>query len=195
MTAFVFILICITLLHLLSVLFGLAVSSGATLTSQFVPLEEWTAQTGDRFIVDTQDNIGYIAREDGLYTSFPVGSGQRRVVHYIGKTYNATTPPARWSIGAMDKKTGDRATYGNTGRFLRLYHERWGRTSYGIHSTSNIDEILSSTSRFRSMGCILVSDRILDILETTYYLNGQTLDVVTTYGLNEQLLEIMPPNP
>ena len=142
----------------------------------------------DRFIADTKNNIGYIVHEDGQYTSFPVGSGRRGVVRYIGITYNATTPVKRWTVESLDIKKGDRATFGNTGRFLRLYTKEWGRTAYGIHATSNIDELLSWTDRFQSMGCVLVSDAVLDILEQTYYLNGETLDVATTYGMEESLL-------
>jgi hypothetical protein len=68
---------------------------------------------------------------------------------------------------------------------MRLYSEGENMTSYGIHATANIEDILASDDRYRSMGCILVSESVLDILEQTYTLNGDMLPVVTVNGLTE----------
>ncbi len=149
------------------------------LTSPFVPQEAWIPEVDDRLIIDVAQNHGYLVGIDGFYTSFPVGTGQRRTVRYIGKIYNAATPRARWTAQSLEIKRGDRATYGNTGRFFRMHHERWGRTQYGIHATSNIEDILAMDDRYRSMGCILVSDDILTLLEQTFALNDNSMQVIT----------------
>jgi len=170
----------------MSLLFGLVMSGPAPMTTQYIPLEQWEAQAGDRFIADTQENTGYIVHESGNYTSMRIGSGQQKVVRYIGKVYNAATPAEQWVVKSAHIQ-GDRATFGKTGRFLRLYLDD-KTTAYGIHATGNIDEILASDDRYKSMGCILVSDAVLDILETTYALNGNKLEVVTTKGVDEALM-------
>ncbi len=165
---------------LLTLLFGYTVSAAAPiLTSPYVQPDAWVPKAKDRLIVDIRNNRGYLIGLDGFYTSFPVGTGQRRTVRYIGKVYNAATPRARWTIQSLEYKQGDRATYGNTGRFFRLNHEQWGRTQYGIHATSNIEEILAKDNRYASMGCILVSDDILTILEQSLALHDSGMQVIT----------------
>jgi hypothetical protein len=179
------------LLTLLTLLVGVTASASApVLHTPYVQSDEWVAEAGDRMIVDTELNWGYLMKPDGRYTAFPVGTGQRRTVRFIGKTYNATTPVAQWTARSLEIKSGDRATYGNTGRFFRLHHERWGRTQYGIHATSNIEDILAMDDRFRSYGCILVSDAMLDILEYTFHLNEGSLDVRTARGVDIMALSM-----
>lgn len=174
------------LLQIMSILFGLVMTGPAPLTNQYIPLEQWEAQAGDRFIADTEENTGYIVHESGNYTSMRIGSGKRKVVRYIGKVYDATTPSAYWEVQSTNTY-GDRITFGKTGRFMRLYADDKS-TSYGIHATANIDDILASDDRYKSMGCILVSDAVLDILEETYELNGNSLQVVTTMGIDDALM-------
>lgn len=174
----------------MSVLFGLVVSTSsapASLQSAHVELADWQVQKGDRFIVDTEANIGYIVHIDGTYTSTLVGSGKRQIVNYIGKTYNATTPSAKWVVKSKNLYA-DHITFGKSGRFLRLYQDGKISTSYGIHATANIDDMLTWDDRYKSMGCVLVSESVLDILEATYKLNGDSLDVVTTAGLDANML-------
>lgn len=172
----------------MSVLFGFVVStSPAPATATSIPLSDWEAMQGDRFIVDTRDNMGYLVHADGSFTQTKVGSGKRKIVNYIGRTYNATTPEAFWIVKAKNIQ-GDRITFGKTGRFLRLYKDGETRTAYGIHPTANIDEILASDDRYKSMGCVLVSEAMMDILEQTYILNGEQLQVVTVNGIAENLM-------
>jgi hypothetical protein len=147
-------------------------------------ISEWEAQIGDVFIVDTDVNIGYLVHRTGGYTQFPVVTGQRRVVRYIGRTYNARTPNLSWSI--LDKEVkGDRTTFGKEGLFLRLFDED-GRTAYGIHSHRSIDSMLSEKERYRSMGCILVSQTMLDIIEATFEGSSRKLDVLTINGFGDE---------
>ena len=139
---------------------------------------------GDTLIVDTEVNVGYLVHRNGGYTKFVVATGQRRVVRYIGRTYNARTPNTEWSV--LDKEVkGDRTTFGKQGLFLRLYDED-GRTAYGIHSHRSADIMLSEIERYRSMGCIIVSQEVLDIVEATFEGNGRRLDVVTVAGLGTE---------
>jgi len=172
--------------QILSLLFGLVVSASSVSTNlPPIPIEEWEAQAGDRFIADTKENMGYLVHEDGRYAVVTIASGRKKIVRYIGRTYDATTPIARWNVQTKHIQ-GDRVTFGKSGRFLRLY---WNDayTSYGIHSHAYIKKILASDDRFQSMGCILVDDAVMDILYETFELNGQSLDVVTTYGLDHSL--------
>lgn len=152
------------------------------------PFENWLPASGDTFLVDTEANVGYLLHADeGGYTSFPVATGQHRVVRYIGRVYNATTPVATWKVLSKDIK-GDRITFGKLGRFLRLSmegSEGLESTSYGIHSHAYASKMLASTDRYRSMGCIIVSDDVLDRIIETYTFNADTLNVKTVAGLGD----------
>lgn len=165
---------------LLSSLFGIAIAASAS-TGGFVPVDSWVPVAGDRVIVDTEKNVGYVVRENGDYTTFPVLTGQRRVVRYIGRTYNAATPEQAWTVKSVDVK-GRSMTFGETGTFMRLYDEN-GQTAYGIHSHLTFKKMLSEGDRYRSMGCVLVDEDILKMLVKTYELNGSTLDVATAFGV------------
>lgn len=145
------------------------------------PLGLWEPMSGDSLLVDTRDNMGYLIHADGSFTAFDVVTGQRRVVRYIGRTYNAATPQSEWTMRSVHIK-GDRMTYGKTGRFFRLYDED-GETAYGVHGYGNEDEIFGGDTRFRSMGCVIVREHILNVIERTYEMNGGALPVVTIYGL------------
>jgi hypothetical protein len=149
-----------------------------------IPLPDWQPHTGDRFMVDTTENTGFLIRSDSsAYTTFPVITGQRRVVRYIGRTYDATTPNQRWNVQTRHIK-GDRITYGPTGRFLRMYKDGEEYTSYGIHEHRSEERMFDEESRYQSMGCIIVKSAVLDIIETTYELNGESLEVVTQPNVN-----------
>ncbi len=148
-----------------------------------VSLHEWMPEAGDTFFVDTAENMGYLVHRDGTYTSFEVVTGQRRRVHYIGRSYNATTPTLVWTAKARDIK-GDRLTFGKTGRFIRLFDDDGERTAYGIHGYGREDDMFSQDSRFQSMGCIIVREEVLNVIEKTYELSGESMTVVTSYGLH-----------
>ncbi|MBM3227408.1 hypothetical protein FJZ27_00895 [Candidatus Peribacteria bacterium] len=153
-------------------------------------LIDWTPMQGDRLVVDTEENEGYLVRSDNAsYTSFPVITGQRRVVRYIGRTYNATTPNQRWIVKSRHIK-GDRTTFGPTGRFLRMYKDGETYTSYGIHEHKSEERMFGEADRFQSMGCVIVQTEILDVIEETYELNGETLDVVTQSKIDLGVWEV-----
>lgn len=146
-------------------------------------LVDWTPRSGDRFIADTKENIGYLLHDDGAYISFRIATGQKRVVRYIGRVYDARTPERHWEARTKHIK-GDRITFGPEGTFLRLFIDN-EQTPYGIHSHRSIGTMLADADRYKSMGCILVSKEILDIIVQTYELNGNNLPVRTLFGIEK----------
>ena len=152
----------------------------ALLTS--VPVDHWQPEEGDVLLIDTKDNVGYLVHRDGVFTNFPVATGQKRVVRYIGRTYDARTPERSWIAQTPVEIKGDRVTFGKDGRFLRLSYKD-ERTPYGIHPHRYNDRMLAQDERFESMGCIIVSDAMMATIEQTFTLNGNRLEVVTSYGL------------
>ena len=141
---------------------------------------DWVPQAGDRVVVDTVANEGYLINDDdGTYASFPVLTGQKRVVRYIGRTYNAATPNQHWTAKSVDVK-GRSMTFGETGTFVRLYEDDGEQTAYGIHSHLTFKKMLAEGDRYRSMGCILVDEDVLRLIVETFDLSGGKLDVTTT---------------
>jgi hypothetical protein len=147
--------------------------------------ESWTPEIGDIFLVDVSRNMGTIVHRNGETLNFPVITGQQRVVSYIGLRYNAETPRKSWTVLSHDTQS-DRITYGKSGRFFRLY-DRGTRTHYGIHAHRYEAIMFARENRYQSMGCIIVEEHILDILERTFHLNGDTL-FVRTYGHGTEMI-------
>lgn len=171
-----------TLVSALTLLFGLTIAMSSVSASPEIPLDAWVPTTGDRLIVDTKENVGYLVRENGDYARFDVLTGQRRYVRYIGRTYFAATPEKLWTVKSVEVK-GRSMTFGETGTFLRLY-DGDERTAYGIHSHLTFQKMLDEGDRYRSMGCVLVSESVLRLLVKTTELNGGTLDVATKHGVD-----------
>lgn len=149
-------------------------------------LTDWQPEPGDSFVVDTLNNIGYLVHENGGYTSFLVVTGQRRTVHYIGMTYFAATPERQWTALSNERK-GRSVTFGEDGTFLRLFNGN-ERTPYGIHSHLYVKTMMERDVRYGSMGCIIVSEELLDLIENTFTTNGDRLDVVTKYGFGDAVV-------
>lgn len=135
-------------------------------------------------VVDTKTNEGYLIHADGRFVQFPVATGQRKFVCYIGRCYNATTPEATWQVKSRDIK-GDHITFGPSGRFLRLYKHGEDSTAYGIHEYAYEDRMFAEGERYRSMGCIVVKKEMMDIIDATYSINEGILDVITAYGIDD----------
>lgn len=162
-----------------------AAPSAVLQTPDAFDITAWEPRLDDRLIIDTKENAGYLVHSDGAFVTFPVLTGQRRFVRYIGRTYDATTPIAQWVMQSQDIK-GDRVTFGVRGLFLRLYRADQ-RTPYGIHGHRYFTQMLNEGNRFRSMGCILVSEEVLSIIERTFMESGNALPVTTAYGVTEHL--------
>ena len=148
-----------------------------------VPFSEWQVNIGDRIVVDTRENEGYLIHADGRFLEFPVATGQRKVVCYIGRCYNGATPERSWQVQSKDIK-GDHLTFGPSGRFLRLYRNGED-TAYGFHEYGYEDRMFDDQPRFKSMGCIIVKKAVMDILDKTFSMNEGNIDVITKFGVEE----------
>lgn len=148
-----------------------------------MPFEDWTPKTGDTFVVDTENNIGYLVHANAGFTSFPVVTGQLRTVRYIGRTYFAATPSRTWTIYDNKEIKGDKTTFGPGGAFFRMFYDD-ERTSYGIHHHRSADIMLAEDDRYKSMGCVIVSTDVLDMIERTLQENDE-LTVITTKSIGE----------
>lgn len=145
-------------------------------------VEEWVPTQGDYVMVDLSTNTGYLASEDGrLLAPFDVVSGQKNIVNYIGLRYWAETPEHEWTVKQKFVKE-DRVTFGQRGLFLRLYLDN-KFTHYGIHAYKYADSLLSldDDERYQSMGCILVSEDVLTIIEEVFEANEEEGMRVLTY--------------
>lgn len=148
---------------------------------------EWAPQQDDRIVIDIANNMGYIIHPDHQYLSFKVATGQKRVVRYIGRVYFAETPAQNWTVLSQHIQP-DRVTFGPRGHFLRLYQgPDESYTKYGIHSHAYIQKMLSDPDwdRYKSMGCVLVSEQIMDMLMETFAMSKENLSVLTTQDIHE----------
>lgn len=163
---------------------GFAVSASAIMcplpAALPVSLENWQPRAGDRLVIDTKENEGYLIHTDGRHLNFPVITGQRKNVYYIGRYYFAATPERKWNVESMDIKS-NRYTFGPSGRFLRFHYEN-DQTPYGIHEHNAEEVMFERNDRFQSMGCIIVKTEIMDILEKSFQLNEGEIKVITKYG-------------
>jgi len=147
-----------------------------------VPIRNWHPARGDRIVVDTKENEAYLIHKDGRFINFDVITGQRRSVYYIGRSYNGATPERKWVVKSQDFK-GDRYTFGPSGSFLRL-HWDGEETPYGFHGHKAEKIMFERESRYQSMGCIIVTDIMLHVLEKTFELNEENgVQVITRYGV------------
>lgn len=149
----------------------------------------WQPEAGDTLIVDVPRSTGYLVHSNGESLPFPVATGRKAVVRYIGRTYRADTPIRTWTAEQRQIK-GDRRTFGVSGRFIRLF--RGGESSpYGIHSYYKISDWMEEDERFFSMGCIVVTEEVLDVIEETFSVNEKKMTVVTTDNLQAALEKLI----
>ncbi len=141
----------------------------------------WLTQKGDYFAADVKNNRGYFIHPNGTSYEFPIITGQRRYVYYIGRYYFAGTPVRSWEIDLDVEIKDDKVTFGSTGRFFRLF-DHGKSSSYGIHGHRNFQAMLDSGDLYRSMGCIIVPEPILDIFQKVYDHNGGMIRVETFEG-------------
>lgn len=147
-------------------------------SSETTDIAAWVPQKGDVFEVNVQTNIGHLYHPDGTTLEFEVVSGVRRVVRYIGMRYFAATPATSWVAQNMQIKK-DRMTFGKSGRFIRLFKNGVTSTAYGIHSFGREDSMFKVPGRYGSMGCIIVRESVMDLIEKTLEVNEGKLPVRT----------------
>lgn len=162
-------------------------------------------------IVDTTKSIVYLVHDDGTHIALDGLTGQRRYVYYDHVRYFAETPAREWEIREFEKK-GASTTFG-AGRFGRLSwigHEDPRRgdesTAYGFHSHRSFEKMLNDKlertkndptgSGNRSMGCILVSEDDLSLIQKTWELNDSVLKVSTRREVDASAIasEVAPDN-
>ena len=145
----------------------------------YFPTKNFVSSQGDSFKADVANGLGYLVNfESQKFTVFPILSGQRRHLCYIGRCYYGATPEQEWTVKEMNIQY-DRITFSESGKFLRLYSNGETRTSYGIHGHAYFDSMIQKDTKFQSMGCILVSDEILDMIEASFHANENSLKVLT----------------
>ena len=148
-----------------------------------ISLDRWQPQAGDQLVIDTQANEAYLKHADGRFIRFLVGTGQRRTIRYIGRTYFGTTPARDWVLCGSDFKPKG-AFFGPTGRFFRLCEITGEETAYGLHGYGYMADLQLKTSqeRFVSYGCVLFPEEALDLIEKTIAIGGGEFPVTTRYG-------------
>lgn len=140
---------------------------------------DFVPSKGDYLNVNLEESIGYLFNDESKeFMTFPVLSGQRRNICYIGRCYYGATPEQDWVVKEMNIQS-DRITFSASGKFLRLYEGGETRTSYGIHGHAYFNSMIQRDDKYQSMGCILVADDIMDLLEESFYANDNELRVLT----------------
>lgn len=147
---------------------------------------------GDYLVADIERSVGYlVSPEHHEIMPFVLLSGQKRFRGYFSGEYYEGTPEMDWVVRQLDIK-GDRVTFGDTGRFFRMFDGE-GRTAYGIHSHKYFQYMSDSDNYFRSLGCLIVSDDVLDVIQKSFELNGEILNVTTAKlqsGLDRGFVEM-----
>lgn len=141
-------------------------------------VETWEPAEGDFFEVNVENNMGRLYHRTGEALEFQVVTGQRRIMWYRGVKYFGGTPATHWVTKELNIKW-DRVTYGKTGRFFRLYDQGTQYTAYGIHGFGREDSMFKVAGRYGSLGCIIVREQILNLIQKTFDLNGKSLSVRT----------------
>jgi len=168
-----------------------------------LPADDWVPRPGARIVVDTAVSIVYLVNPDGEYAMLDGLTGQHRTVRYDGITYYAATPERDWELRAFEQK-GRSVTFGE-GRFGRLWwpgHRDPRRgdesTAYGFHSHRSFERMIADKAErnawdptgtgWRSMGCILLSERDLDRIVDLWSVNGGVVQVKTAKHVDPRSL-------
>lgn len=150
-------------------------------------IDQWVPEAGDIMICDITENMCYLLHATtDEYLPFRVGSGAKGTARHpvYGYRYNTQTPIMTWTAAKKDLQP-----FGKTRRFYRLY-VNGKRTHYGIHSYKNIDKWLAEDDRYASLGCIVVSEEMLDIINLTFERSDYSFTVITTEGKGRLLYEL-----
>jgi len=131
---------------------------------------EFEPSYGDYFMVDIENGIGYLANDfTRRMTVFPVMTGAKRT----------PTPEKEWLV--LEKNIqSDRITFSKSGEFFRMYlDEGEKRTSYGIHGYAYFAKEIKNGRKFLSLGCVLVSDDVLDVIEESFLADNEKMRIST----------------
>jgi len=171
-------------------IFLAVITPGTAFAARMVSETDWEPRPGDSFYVNTNDNWGYLLHHDSSEVlAFPVATGIQGTINYLGMRYYAGTPDANW-IAKTASTQSDRTTFGPTGLFLRLFKNGDQYTRYGIHGHAYSQNWLTLLSRYKSAGCIVTSEQILQIIKTTFDVNGGQLEVTTSKNQDKIMQEM-----
>jgi hypothetical protein len=136
--------------------------------------DEFTPSFGDYFMVDVTNGFGYLINDSKKsYTVFPVMTGAKRT----------PTPYKEWVV-LQKSIQSNRVVFSKSGEFFRMYENGTKRTSYGIHGYAYFKDEIGKGRKFLSLGCIMVADDVLDIIEESYIANGNSLKVSTRESID-----------
>jgi hypothetical protein len=152
------------------VAFGVANADGWSHKS----LTKFEPSVGDYFLVDINNGIGYLINDENkTYLIFPVMTGSLR----------APTPEKEWVVKEKNIQP-NRIIFSESGEFLRMYMDGETRTGYGIHGYAYFEKEIKEGTKFLSLGCVLVADDVLDVIEESYLANGESLKMSTVKEVN-----------
>ncbi|MBD3330514.1 hypothetical protein GF354_03205 [Candidatus Peregrinibacteria bacterium] len=141
------------------------------------PTNVWTVSShqnypvsyGDEFIVDIENGEGYLINYyTKTFTKFPL---------MTGTTY-APTPVSEWIVKEKNIQ-GNRVVFSDSGEFFRMYKNGITRTGYGIHGYKYFKREIENGRKFLSLGCVLVADDVLDVIEESFYANKELFNMST----------------
>ena len=98
------------------------------------------------------------------------------------------TPETDWVVKEKNIQP-NRVIFGETGEFLRMYKNGDIRTGYGIHNYKFFEYEIENGRKFLSLGCILVSAEVHDMIEESFLANDSALEMKTvrSMGISEML--------
>lgn len=140
-----------------------------------VSYDEYIPAKGDYFLVDIEKAVGYLLNDIGqTYTSFPIMTGSKRT----------PTPEKDWVVLQKNIQP-NRVVFAESGEFFRMFLDE-GKTftHYGIHGYGFFEEEIEKGTKFLSLGCVLVADDVLDLIEESYLANGESLNISTRNEIN-----------
>jgi hypothetical protein len=134
----------------------------------------WRIMPGDWIKVNVSTNTLYFVRKDlsRVSASISVGSGLQSMVSWLGMTYFGATPVDEWIIKDKQQKSlywvfGSKVS--SEQLFMRMYRnngeENHEFTHYGLHTTPNVDTIISDLDGYGSYGCVLAPYDLLKFIE------------------------------
>ncbi len=137
---------------------------------------DYQPSEGDYFLVDIEDAVGYLANDERrVYTSFPIMTGALRT----------PTPEKDWVVKEKNIQR-NRVVFAESGEFFRMFLDGGETfTHYGIHGYGFFEEEIARGTKYLSLGCVLVADDVLDMIEESYMENGESLRVSTREGVKD----------
>ena len=94
-------------------------------------------------------------------------------------------------IGAILSRTAQHPALRTQNLLRRRLYRDGDESPYGIHSYYKVDQWMEDEKRYKSMGCIVVTEQILDVIEKTFELSKNKMTVITTDDVDKTLENLM----